>query len=37
MCQDNGLVILQFAPNTWPFSESTRVAQPELKGEPHRR
>lgn len=23
MCQDNGLVILQFAPNTWPFSNST--------------
>jgi hypothetical protein len=23
MCQDNGLVILQFAPNTWPFSQST--------------
>jgi len=23
MCQDNGFVILQFAPNTWPFKEST--------------
>ena len=23
MCQDNGLVILQFAPGTWPFTEST--------------
>lgn len=23
MCQDNGLVILQFAPNTWPFPQST--------------
>jgi hypothetical protein len=23
MCQDNGLVVLQFAPNTWPFPEST--------------
>ena len=23
MCQDNGLVILQFAQNTWPFSQST--------------
>jgi hypothetical protein len=23
MCQDNGLLILQFAPNTWPFSQST--------------
>ena len=23
MCQDNGLVILQFAANTWPFAEST--------------
>ena len=23
MCQDNGLVILQFAPSTWPFSQST--------------
>lgn len=23
MCQDNGLVILQFEPNTWPFSQST--------------
>ena len=23
MCQDNGLVILQFAPSTWPFTQST--------------
>lgn len=23
LCQDNGLVILQFAANTWPFAEST--------------
>ena len=23
MCPDNGLVILQFAPLTWPFSQST--------------
>jgi hypothetical protein len=23
MCQDNGLVVLQFAANTWPFSQST--------------
>lgn len=23
MCQDNGLVVLQFAPNTWPFVETT--------------
>lgn len=23
MCQDNGLVILEFAPNTWPFPQST--------------
>lgn len=23
MCQDNGLIILQFAPNTWPFQQST--------------
>ncbi len=23
MCQDNGLVVLQFAPNTWPFATST--------------
>ena len=23
MCQDNGLLILEFAPNTWPFREST--------------
>ena len=24
MCQDNGLVVLQFASGTWPFKESTR-------------
>lgn len=23
MCQDNGLIIMQFAPNTWPFPQST--------------
>ena len=23
MCQDNGLMIMQFEPNTWPFAEST--------------
>ena len=23
MCQDNGLLVLRFAPNTWPFAEST--------------
>ena len=23
MCQDNGLLIMQFAPSTWPFKEST--------------
>ena len=23
MCQDNGLLILKFAPNTWPFATST--------------
>ena len=23
MCQDNGLIVLQFAPDTWPFATST--------------
>ena len=23
MCQDNGLLVMKFAPNTWPFAEST--------------
>lgn len=26
MCQDNGLLVLQMAPNTWPFPESTPSA-----------
>jgi hypothetical protein len=29
MCQDNGLLVMQFANGTWPFAESTAATQPD--------
>jgi len=29
MCQDNGLLVMQFTNGTWPFAESTAATQPD--------